>query len=201
MWLSRYQSDVLKFHKRMNAHVGNLEAPGFPSHTEADLRGRLVNEEGGETLRGIRARDPIETIDGLCDLLYVTLGTTISIGFDTAATLGSPSERTRAIPDLLFWRADDFERLLLSGTRLVCRAIESRDSFGTGVACLGLAAVTLGTAYAWGIPLKPFWDEVQRSNMQKIDAGPGLKAIKPVGWSPPDIRGTFADLYDLSRGI
>lgn len=55
--------------------------------------------------------------------------------------------------------------------------------------------VLIGTALEYGIPLHKIWDEVQRSNMAK--AGPDGKVLrredgkilKPLGWTPPDIKG------------
>lgn len=45
-----------------------------------------------------------------------------------------------------------------------------------------------------GLPLDPFWDNIQEANMAKLDAdgepiyGPGGKIQKPEGWVPPEDR-------------
>lgn len=59
-----------------------------------------------------------------------------------------------------------------------------------------LMYVTLGSAVAAGVDLDPFWDEVQRANMSKVDGSLGPlkfredgKLLKPDGWKPPDILG------------
>lgn len=54
-----------------------------------------------------------------------------------------------------------------------------------------LLCVTYGTVLEFGIDLKPYWDEVHRSNMAKL-GGPKRedgKALKPEGWTPPNIAG------------
>ena len=59
-----------------------------------------------------------------------------------------------------------------------------------------LIYVCVGTALEYGIPLDKVWDEVQRSNMAKVDPRTGLvrrredgKILKPDGWQPPGIEG------------
>lgn len=57
-----------------------------------------------------------------------------------------------------------------------------------------LIYVTLGSAVAWGVDLDPFFSEVQRANMEKLQ-GPKRadgKQLKPEGWRPPDIEGVLA---------
>jgi hypothetical protein len=52
------------------------------------------------------------------------------------------------------------------------------------------------TTNAMGIDLELFWDEVHRSNMAKA-GGPQRadgKALKPEGWTPPDIRGLLRQI-------
>jgi predicted HAD superfamily Cof-like phosphohydrolase len=62
-----------------------------------------------------------------------------------------------------------------------------------------LIYVTLGAALEFGIDLEPFWDEVQRSNMEK-KGGPVResdgKKLKPEGWTPPDLEETLRLVLD-----
>lgn len=49
--------------------------------------------------------------------------------------------------------------------------------------------VLIGTAIAYGIDLRPIWDEVHKTNMAK-KGGPlrkDGKRLKPEGWKPPQI--------------
>lgn len=66
-------------------------------------------------------------------------------------------------------------------------------------ACLDIIVVTIGYALSLGVPpdvLKECWDEVVRSNDDKVDPATGFvrkridgKVLKPEGWRPPDIAG------------
>jgi predicted HAD superfamily Cof-like phosphohydrolase len=58
-----------------------------------------------------------------------------------------------------------------------------------------LIYVLVGTALEYGIPLDRVWNEVQRTNMTKIDINTGKvrkredgKVLKPDGWKAPDIH-------------
>jgi predicted HAD superfamily Cof-like phosphohydrolase len=57
-----------------------------------------------------------------------------------------------------------------------------------------LAFVTIGANDVWGIPGDAVWEEVCRANMAKL-GGPkdpvSGKALKPAGWTPPDIEGVL----------
>jgi len=61
-----------------------------------------------------------------------------------------------------------------------------------------LIYVAVGTALEYGIPLEHVWDEVQRSNMAKVDPATGKvhkradgKILKPEGWIGPNIMGVL----------
>lgn len=59
--------------------------------------------------------------------------------------------------------------------------------------------VILGTMIAYGIDLRPVWDEIWRTNMAKKD-GPireDGKRLKPEGWQPPDIKA----ILDKQKGF
>lgn len=66
------------------------------------------------------------------------------------------------------------------------------ESVADGLA--DLIYVALGTAIAYGIDLRPVWDEVQRANMGKVGGATRAdgKVLKPEGWTPPDIAGVLA---------
>ncbi len=59
-----------------------------------------------------------------------------------------------------------------------------------------LKYVVEGTFEAFGVDGEPFWDEVHRSNMMKVN-GPRRadgKILKPADWTPPDIAGVLAKM-------
>ncbi len=50
--------------------------------------------------------------------------------------------------------------------------------------------VLLGTSVAYGIDIKPVWDEIHRTNMAKLNDATFRsdgKLLKPNNWIPPDI--------------
>jgi len=50
--------------------------------------------------------------------------------------------------------------------------------------------VLLGAAVAYGMDVRPIWNEVFKANMLKV-SGPireDGKRLKPSGWKPPDIK-------------
>lgn len=63
-------------------------------------------------------------------------------------------------------------------------------------ALIDINYTTFGTMVTLGIDGDPFWDEVHRSNMSKVDGSLGPirfradgKILKPPGWTPPDLLG------------
>ena len=70
------------------------------------------------------------------------------------------------------------------------RAIVDRDLVGVADGIVDSIVVLLGTAVAYGIDVRPIWDEVHRANMAK-KGGPVRsdgKRLKPEGWEPPRVR-------------
>lgn len=69
-----------------------------------------------------------------------------------------------------------------------------------------LIYVACGMAVAYGIPLNDVWNEVQRSNMEKVgsDGQPIYredgKVLKPPGWKPPDIHVALYGRHGQSDG-
>src|SRR5574343_277690 len=75
------------------------------------------------------------------------------------------------------------------------RALHYGDIVALADGLADLIYVCVGTALEYGIPLDRVWDEVQRSNMAKVDPITGLvrrredgKILKPDGWQPPEIE-------------
>jgi predicted HAD superfamily Cof-like phosphohydrolase len=57
-----------------------------------------------------------------------------------------------------------------------------------------LKYVLNGAMLAYGVDLRPVWDEVQRANMAKEGGSrrPDGKILKPEGWVPPGVAGVIA---------
>lgn len=73
-----YIKMVEEFHKTFNAPV--LETPQIPSKERCDLRINLMQEELNEIKEAIENNDFVEISDGLCDLMYVLVGSILEFG-------------------------------------------------------------------------------------------------------------------------
>ena len=72
----RMRSQLEEFHEKHGLAIGGL----VPAFDQPELRANLIEEEAREAVEAIRARNMVETVDGLCDLLYVLVGTCVSFG-------------------------------------------------------------------------------------------------------------------------
>ena len=79
-FMNTWQEMVEDFHTRMGIPVGRL--PSVGSREERDLRLELLLEECGETIDGLSRADLPAIADGLCDLIYVALGTAVQLGIN-----------------------------------------------------------------------------------------------------------------------
>jgi predicted HAD superfamily Cof-like phosphohydrolase len=106
-----------------------------------------------------------------------------------------PTLATRSIAN---FRAD----LIDEETAETFDAIDTGDLPEIADGLADLIYVALGTAIAYGIDLRPVWDEVQRSNMAKVggEVRADGKRLKPPGWTPPDIMGVLAKQGPLTGG-
>ena len=75
---NNYLEMVSEFHKTFNAPV--LETPQIPSTERCNLRVSLMQEELNEIKEAIEGNDLIEISDGLCDLMYVLVGSILEFG-------------------------------------------------------------------------------------------------------------------------
>jgi predicted HAD superfamily Cof-like phosphohydrolase len=74
-------------------------------------------------------------------------------------------------------------------------AIDNRDDVETLDALLDFIVVTVGAIHSAGMDGEGGWKEVMRTNFAKIDSETGKvrkredgKVLKPVGWTPPDLK-------------
>lgn len=73
-----YIKIVEEFHKTFNVSV--LESPQIPSKERCDLRINLMQEELTEIKEAVENNDFVEISDGLCDLMYVLVGSILEFG-------------------------------------------------------------------------------------------------------------------------
>lgn len=78
--MNRMQDQVEDFHRKFGQPLAS--DPAAPAIRRPDLRAALIAEEAEETCDAIEAGDLVAAIDGLCDLIYVALGTASEFGID-----------------------------------------------------------------------------------------------------------------------
>jgi len=68
-------------------------------------------------------------------------------------------------------------------------AIQDQDMVEVADALADLLYVTYGAAIAFGIDIRPVFEEVHRANMAKLGGAMRAdgKLLKPDGWMPPDL--------------
>lgn len=72
-----WESNLREFHAAIGQVIGDT-----PAIREPQLREKLIYEEASETIVAIRRGDLVEAIDGICDLIYVAIGTAVAFGVD-----------------------------------------------------------------------------------------------------------------------
>lgn len=77
--MNEMQAKVREWHEKFGVNIGN-----YPEIRRPELRAALIEEEARETCEAIRRGDLVEAIDGMCDVMYVVLGTAIEFGVDLA---------------------------------------------------------------------------------------------------------------------
>lgn len=198
--LEFYHHDVRRFKLEMGLLV-NDGAPALLNDFETALQLKLINEEVGETVTGIRKSDPIETIDGLCDTLYVTLGAALAYGYRLYVWVPTlPDCRDVSIATRpMFVFGDLYADYLLGAFRNIDTASQARDLYALGPALAGMVSAIGVILEAWKIPLRPFWNEVQAANMRKLGGGvrEDGKRMKPVGWKGPDHLPILSKMFGL----
>lgn len=104
--MNRWQKATHEFHEKFGAAIGdrpNLDhrevraklimeeavetvaAMGYDVHARIEERGRIgetAHREVARYAKGFDQPDMIETIDGLCDLIYVVAGAAVTMGID-----------------------------------------------------------------------------------------------------------------------
>lgn len=87
-----------------------------------------------------------------------------------------------------------YHRLIKEEFQEFLDAVDTNDEVEEFDACLDMIYVIIGHMIQRGWDIQGGWDEVQRSNMAKVDGETGRvsrrpdgKILKPVGWAPPDL--------------
>lgn len=174
---------VREFHIKIGAYVADM--PEVPPSNIQLLRQRLILEEWGETVVAMHEQNLDQTADGLCDLLYVVVGTGISFGCPVSNRDFAPHEAYRIDPPthqivgnvqmVTFWIARTLEHMF------------NMVQFNSRLAALAIGVYETG-CNTYGLPMEELFVEVHRSNMTKDGMNRFDKGGKGDGWQPPQIR-------------
>lgn len=189
--MNPFQEYVQAFHKAMNLPVGDYAAPKV---SRPELRADLIREEAGETTKALRENNMVETVDGLCDTVYVCFGAAVEYGvklgelslrpdhFAPTGKPGLPSGKDKEWwIEMLERRSEKAVKDLLNKKLGPVQALDASCSLILGC---------MQAAKDFGVGLLSCYEEVSRSNMAKV-GGPiraDGKQLKPKGWTPPDLR-------------
>lgn len=74
-------------------------------------------------------------------------------------------------------------------------AVEANDQLEQLDALIDILVVTIGAIHSAGFDAEGAWKEVMKTNFAKIDSETGKvrkredgKVLKPLGWTPPDLK-------------
>lgn len=182
-----FQGMVREFHARIGQKA------------DADLRVSLIQEEGNEFIDAVGERNVIAAIDALCDLLYVVYGTADVYKVHLDTLVAEATIRVSGIDWLkIGTELPDFTRVMDKALA----AIKTFEAMSYRKALLTRELENLANM-AWhfgarglGVYLAPFFKEVHRTNMHKLE-GPKRedgKQLKPPGWKPPRIEEMYGRL-------
>src|SRR6187551_2385978 len=78
--MNNWQAKVGALHRKFGQPINTS---GVPSFSRTPLRISLINEEcNKELIPAMIREDMTETVDAMCDLIYVVLGTALELGID-----------------------------------------------------------------------------------------------------------------------
>jgi predicted HAD superfamily Cof-like phosphohydrolase len=197
--------DVNEFHLKFD--VPMHAAPSLLNDEAYNFRLGFLHEELNEFVDAHHQKDLGTAIDSLIDLVYVSNGTALMMGFgvedwrqldeSTNPIIDDMIEGLPGGPSLL---DGDNYNIALSDLRMFIFAFVGAHAAGDIQACLRalqrLSLCALFHALVMGCSKKlwdELWDDVQRANMTKVRATSAeqskrkstLDVIKPAGWVGP----------------
>jgi len=192
------------------------------SRKDIKLRVRLIAEETAETIRALTSPEwneeaKLGTLDGLCDLVYVSAGTAVSRGpwgYNTGRTLKfeGGDNAFHEWRQIVREKDDTLKRVRLAEylakeSRTLCRIVRSfgimpdvSSAMEINDSVNALNDLCFGVACVLKLPFDAGFMEVQNANMSKrLKSGAvfhdkGGKLRKPPGFVGPDLK------YALKHG-
>jgi predicted HAD superfamily Cof-like phosphohydrolase len=184
---------VHEFHTTYGQAVRTVPILDVP---EKDMRVDLIREEAKEYRDAFEAGDFVEIVDALADILYVVYGAGITHGIDIDAIrahLVGPSVLfASAVPVL---DAPGALEVLINVEARVAEyvaAVEAGNIIFVGLALAEIVDAVYHAAAVHGVDVDDVLEEVQRSNLSKLEDGKVLlredgKVLKGKYFFTPDV--------------
>lgn len=149
-----------------------------------DLRLKLIREEGiVELSKAVMEQDLVEAIDALIDTVYVTLGAGVEMGRDfsyAVATQMNREEKDLLSESEILFKISHHAGTITTMYGFLAHALRRFDDKEARHWLARIIQIALGAFKDFGLDPQPFFDEVQRANMSKLDPKTG-KAILGQG--------------------
>ena len=200
------QEDIARLMETMR-QPNLIDTPGALPLDRVALRVSLIREEGINELRtALRNSDSVEIIDSLTDTIYVGLGALVEMGQCASADLLEQLMRRNQDALGLFDGAEQYLIDNLIDVDMLEEALRAENVGLSTVLLTTIVANAITTLIRAGLDPKPFFDEVHRANLSKLDENnepilsrgealdnaPRGKFLKGPNYSPPDIAGVYA---------
>lgn len=156
-------------------------------HPQTDLYLKLISEEFGEFVDGVKENSMIDILDGAIDTIWVVCGYLISRYGNEGNLIfnvDKHSDLTAVVTS-----SSAFASVINPVNPLVPKSVVYASAVNF---CTDLAQYCVLN----GMAVVSAWKEVRRSNMSKLDPVTGKaikredgKIMKPASYSPPDLTG------------
>lgn len=195
MNITQWQHAVTEFHLKMR--IGSRLKPDQkdPKLCDQVPRSLLILEEGTEATIAILRDDLTESVDGLIDLIYVSLGSLDRWGVSANAILSTLNSEIGISEDPAhsthFINGKHTAEEILGCTVDVVTSILVGDLEEAEARIYDVLSSSLLALLDWGVNPEPMFAEVHRTNMLKgagkFNSATG-KILKPANWVPPRIN-------------
>jgi len=111
------ESMVDQFHAAFDYMTPTPDHVTISDDATNGLRIKLLREELDELSMALENRDPVESIDALCDLQYVLSGAVLALGFNPGFEAAFNAVHQSNMEKL--WKSDEVESAQKSGSELI----------------------------------------------------------------------------------
>lgn len=177
-----------------------------PTQQTIDLRNKLIDEEFSELQEALIANDVVQVADALGDMIYVILGAAISYGCENCVSEDMEDYCPREIgAGLHHLRPSEIETRLETFARYfdkLKRCVDNWDEHKGWMIDSRIKSLVfwcISFSHACGIPIREVFDEIHRSNMDKLWDNSDVSHIK-TGWTVHRVPGIEKSIVRSENG-